>query len=712
MRTNARVLTALVAGGVFVAGTNSSFADELITDSDALVTGTQHAITLSATPGQTLTFPVGLYIQCATKSHMAGSTTVSYSTGSTVPTGGALSATGVTLAKPANWPIDGINCASPTPQTTSVANSTATLTAPTADGSYTYQLRYTASDNDVNHTGNNAKVAVTLNVATPQPTDPTPPVITRTITGTAGTNGWYRSNVSVVWSVSDPDSQVTSTTGCGVQAFSSNAAAETASCSATSAGGTSSQSVALKIDKDAPTVTGTLSTTGKNAAGWYRDDVAVNWSYSDVGPSGLVGSYPATTTVSGEGRARTSTVSNVTDAAGNVASGTSAGVNIDRNGPQVSSEASSVIAYTDGAGVKWYKDSAAFTWSATDPALADTTLGSGVKDGSLTPVSKTFGEGFGQASTASASDNADNPGSGSISGVNVDASAPAVSAAITSTPAYTPSPDTKWFKDSVSIAVEASDPNVGENQAGSGLKTDPSTTTAAPVVRTASGSFSATAEDNVGHTTTSNTVNFLVDSAAPSVTPSCPTAPVIKGASGSASWTASDETGGSGLATTSTGTIALDTSSVGTKTATVPAGTARDNVGHGSAAASCSYSVIYDWTGFFQPIDNLDATGAYVLNSVKAGSAIPAKFKLGGDQGLGVLAAGYPMIGDVTCTANTTDAIEELSTATTSGLKYDATAGQYIYNWKTDSTLAGKCKQLILKLDDGTTHRANFKFTK
>ena len=58
------------------------------------------------------------------------------------------------------------------------------------------------------------------------------------------------------------------------------------------------------------------------------------------------------------------------------------------------------------------------------------------------------------------------------------------------------------------------------------------------------------------------------------------------------------------------------------------------------------------------------------------------------------------------------DAVEELSAATTSGLKYDAVADQYHYNWKTEKSFAGSCRQLVVKLADGTSHRANFAFTK
>jgi hypothetical protein len=143
---------------------------------------------------------------------------------------------------------------------------------------------------------------------------------------------------------------------------------------------------------------------------------------------------------------------------------------------------------------------------------------------------------------------------------------------------------------------------------------------------------------------------------------------------------------------------------VGTTTVNCSATDAHGNTANGSFTVT----VNYNWTGFFQPIDN------GVLNIAKAGSTIPVKFSLGGDQGLNIwYSSAYPNSGSISCNADpSVDAIEEYSTATVSGLKYDATANQYIYNWKTTSSWSGTCRQLIVRLGDGTYHRADFKFTK
>lgn len=87
--------------------------------------------------------------------------------------------------------------------------------------------------------------------------DTTPPVITPTITGTLGANGWYRSAVAVSWTVSDPESGVTNTTGCTGVTLSSNTAGITLTCVATNAVQlTSSRSVNIKIDQTQPVISG------------------------------------------------------------------------------------------------------------------------------------------------------------------------------------------------------------------------------------------------------------------------------------------------------------------------------------------------------------------------------------------------------------------------------------------------------------------------
>jgi hypothetical protein len=45
-----------------------------------------------------------------------------------------------------------------------------------------------------------------------------------------------------------------------------------------------------------------------------------------------------------------------------------------------------------------------------------------------------------------------------------------------------------------------------------------------------------------------------------------------------------------------------------------------------------------------------------------------------------------------------------------SSLSYDDTTGQYSYVWKTEKAWAGTCRQLVVRLSDGTDHVASFMF--
>jgi len=143
---------------------------------------------------------------------------------------------------------------------------------------------------------------------------------------------------------------------------------------------------------------------------------------------------------------------------------------------------------------------------------------------------------------------------------------------------------------------------------------------------------------------------------------------------------------------------------VGTTTVNCSATDAHGNTANGSFTVTVNYG----WTGFFRPVDNPDT-----VNSVKAGSAIPVKFSLAGNQGLNIFAANFPGSQKITCdTSDPVDAIEETVTAGNSSLSYDATSDQYNYVWKTDKSWAGTCRQLTVKTADGTPHIAIFKFLK
>jgi hypothetical protein len=141
-----------------------------------------------------------------------------------------------------------------------------------------------------------------------------------------------------------------------------------------------------------------------------------------------------------------------------------------------------------------------------------------------------------------------------------------------------------------------------------------------------------------------------------------------------------------------------------------PVGTTTVNAtaSDGSNTASCSFTVtvLYNFTGFFPPVSNLPS-----FNVVNAGRAIPVKFSLSGYKGLNIFAANSPASGQIAC--NSSDpavTLQDTVTAGGSSLNYDASSDQYNYVWKTDPAWAGTCRQLVVQLNDGSVHRANFKF--
>jgi hypothetical protein len=76
------------------------------------------------------------------------------------------------------------------------------------------------------------------------------------ITGTLGNDGWYTSDVTITFTVSDPESPFTTT--CTDQTFTADTADVAVNCSATSAGGLTLFQAHFKIDQTAPVLAPTV----------------------------------------------------------------------------------------------------------------------------------------------------------------------------------------------------------------------------------------------------------------------------------------------------------------------------------------------------------------------------------------------------------------------------------------------------------------------
>jgi hypothetical protein len=422
------------------------------------------------------------------------------------------------------------------------------------------------------------------------PSDTTPPVITANVVGTQGDNGWYVSDVTVSWSVTDAQSAITSQSDCDAMTVDADTTGITFTCSAASAGGSNSQSVTIKRDATAPTIAGAAS-PAPNANSWNNSDVTVTFTCNDA-TSGVASCGPSQA-LTGDG-ANQSASGTVTDNAGNSASASVNGINIDKTAPGITFANRTPAPNANG----WNNSDVTLNWDCAD-ALSGPASAS---------VNQTLsGEGANQSAAGTCADNAGNTASDTQTGINIDTTAPTL---------------------------------------------------------------------------------------APSVSPN----PIILGGSATVTSGAADVL--SGLASQSCGT--LDTSSVGVKSVSC---TATDNAGN-TASASVTYQVAYRWSGFFQPIDNLPT-----VNSVKAGQAIPVKFSLGGNYGLNIFASGYPKVQQVACGSGAPiDEVEQTVTAGASGLSYDAASDTYTYVWKTQKSWAGTCRQLAVRLIDGSEHIASFTF--
>ncbi len=232
-------------------------------------------------------------------------------------------------------------------------------------------------------------------------------------------------------------------------------------------------------------------------------------------------------------------------------------------------------------------------------------------------------------------------------------------------------------------------------------------TAAGSVNTSVPGSYTITysANDGNGHTATKTRTVNVVDTTAPTI--SCPAENIVAylplnstATSLNVSFTVTgSDTCGSTTVTTSPASGSLF--SVGTTTVNA---TTKDTANN---QATCSFTVTvgYNFSGFFQPVNNPP-----VVNIATAGSSIPVKFSLSGNKGLNIFAAGYPASQPMTCGSGTTDVIDQTVTAGASSLSYNATTDTYSYVWKTDKAWKNTCRQLTLKLNDGSSHQANFQF--
>jgi hypothetical protein len=349
------------------------------------------------------------------------------------PSGFTLGSTSVTT--PSNWASIGNNAL------VDAGDASYALSVPgnAATGARSTSVTYAASGrgSDGGTTTRSTPVTFTWNVVDCTPADTTAPVIGKVLTPVApdGANGWYRSNVAVDWTVSDPESAFT-TQGC-VDVGLTQDGTLTSSCSASSPGGSAGPvSVTVKRDATAPVlepvVTGDLGDDG-----WYVGDVAVSWTATDA-TSGL---GPATAcapaSLAADATSRTFSCS-VRDLAGNVAT-SSVTVKRDATDPVIVSH----VAGTSGSD-GWYTGDVDVTWDVSD---ATSSVASTTGCDKVTLDHDSAGTSY----TCTATDVAGNETSKSVS-VKRDATAPSATFTLDGTRG-----DAAWFRGPVLVDWTVSD---------------------------------------------------------------------------------------------------------------------------------------------------------------------------------------------------------------------------------------------------------------
>jgi hypothetical protein len=446
-------------------------------------------------------------------------------------------------------------------------------------------------------------------------------------------------------------------------------------------------------DQTAPTTTATLSAPA-NGNGWHNANVVVTLdAVDDAGGSGVaeilyvttgaqfgVGTAQGTSVSIGINTEGTTTVVFAArDADGNQEAAQTLTIKLDKTAPTITGQR---LTPANAAG-----------WNSGDVQVGFTCSDAGSGIAFCSNVMTLSIEGANQAVTGTATDRAGNSASFTVGGINIDRTPPVVTTSRTP-----PANAAGWNNTDVTVTFDASDALSGLT-AGS-----PAQRVTVLSTEGANQSASLTVSDLAGNSTTSTAGGINIDKTPPVVTVTGVAAGAVYslGAVPTAGCNTTDAL--SGVATSATPTVTGGTANnVGEFTAACRG--AADRAGN-TAETSVVFYVHYIYRGFFSPIANPP-----VVNNVKAGRSVPVKFSLGGNHGLDIFAPGSPTSGRTACSfvAPSTEVLETV-TPGSSSLSYDVLTDKYHYNWKTDKSWTGTCRRLIVTLDDGTTHEANFCF--
>jgi hypothetical protein len=639
-------------------------ADQIIADGDTVLAGDQASRNLgNVAPGATVTPNVNFSLDCNGTNHFNSNETADINfTSSTAPTalGGSATATSLSnITGPASWPADGgsgNDCN--TFANASLGSSTVTIVAPKKAGTYTYTVNYAlnrdaGTDNNELAGIQNAPVTFTLTV------DNAAPVINTFSGVTEATEGEHQIYF--------------------IQA--SDANEDTLSYNLTKASGTANVSITQipsppggpgHFDVEFLTPgTVVLQASASDGTATVTQDKTVTVNPACTAPSvtqqpqnttATFGDNTATFTAAANGTAPVGVQWEKSTDGGNTWNPVSGATNatLTVNNPSVSDSGTKYRAvFTNGCGSAT-SDAATLTVNRANTTISDVS-GSG-----------TFGENATLTATLKS-------GTEALSGKSVE------------------------FKLDGQVVGNA-------NTDANGVAELTGVSLAGKDAGTYANAVEASFAQETNYNASTGSGPLTVNKAAGSVSiNNIPTTAVLNG-----SFTPTYTKAGDGATSVNSLTSATCTVSggvvsfVGAGTCTLQAKVAEGTNHLAATGAQQPFNVGYKFVGFSTPVDNNN-----VLNTVKAGQAIPLKWQLLDANNVPVTNLSSVKVTAVSLACPlgaTADLIEEVA-AGASGLQ-NLGGGYYQFNWKTPTNYAKSCKTMQLDLGEGQPRTALFQFTR
>ncbi len=482
--------------------------------------------------------------------------------------------------------------------------------------------------------------------------DLTAPVVTANVNcSNPGNAGWCRGNVTINWTITDLESYPNgiNSSGCNNVTVNSNtpAAGQTYTCTATSSGGTDTESITVYRDANAPTGVSGAPNRAPDSNGWYNHTVNIVFTGTDNN-SGIASC--TNTAYSGPNGTNRTVPGNCTDVAGNTSgSVNSSQFNYDGTAPTITA------AILPGATLGtngWYTSNVTVRFTCADSG------GSNFNPGACPADQVLSTEGAAVSSTAqTVTDRAGNTSTPSnVITVKIDKTAPT---GVTLTPTGTLG-NNGWYVSDVTIITS-----------GSELVSTPLNCTAPQSLLTDSTgtNFNGSCTNNAGFTTNAATLNVKRDTVPPTITFVSRTPANGSGWNNTnvvVTWSCTDGTSGvvSGTVTQTLTTDGANQSATGTCT---------DNAGHTSTDTQTGINI--DKTAPSASASALPASNSNGWNNTN----VTVTFS-GSDGGSGLASCTSPIVlsaegANQSASGTCTDIAGNISnTASVNGINIDKTA--------------------------------------